>query len=281
MLFVRLFSVMLFVRLCSVVLFVRLFSVMLFVRLCSVVLFVRLCSVMLFVRLFSVMLFVRLFSVMLFVRLFSVILFVRLFSVLWFVRLCSVVLFVRLFSVMLFVRLFSVILFVRLLSVMLFVRLFSVMLFVRLCFIVMSLCAAFGPAVVLHSRYMSGPFSFLFQCGLCNVNSLCSFPDLWAWYCLEVLNSTFSSPLGYSLTSSLFVSRQLKGHVWQPYVIVGKTHWSITCCYPWNIALLDSFSKTVPCCFHPGIDFFFCSVFEVCSLPEIFGCSLFSVFPFC
>ena len=35
-------------------------------------------------------------------------------------------------------------------------------------------CAAFGPPVVLHSCYVSGPSPLLFQCVFYNVNYLCS-----------------------------------------------------------------------------------------------------------
>ena len=44
------------------------------------------------------------------------------------------------------------------------------------------LCAAFGPPIVLHSCYMTGPFPLWFQCVFYDINYLCSFPDLWAWY---------------------------------------------------------------------------------------------------
>ena len=39
------------------------------------------------------------------------------------------------------------------------------------------LCAAFGPPIVLHSCYMSGPCTFLLECVFYNVNYVCSFPD--------------------------------------------------------------------------------------------------------
>ena len=34
------------------------------------------------------------------------------------------------------------------------------------------------PPIVLHSYYTSGPSPLLFQCVFCNVDYLCSFPDL-------------------------------------------------------------------------------------------------------
>ena len=37
-------------------------------------------------------------------------------------------------------------------------------------------------------------------------------------------------------------------------------------CLSWSKNFLVFFSKTFPCCSDPGIDFFFCSVFEVCGL---------------
>ena len=42
------------------------------------------------------------------------------------------------------------------------------------------LCAAFGPPIVLHSCYMTGPFPLLFQCVFYDINYLCNFPDFWA-----------------------------------------------------------------------------------------------------
>ena len=44
------------------------------------------------------------------------------------------------------------------------------------------LCAAFGPPIVLHFYYMTGPFPLLFQCVFYDINYFCSFPDFWAWY---------------------------------------------------------------------------------------------------
>ena len=40
-------------------------------------------------------------------------------------------------------------------------------------------------------------------------------------------------------------------------------------CLYWNISLVF-FSKTASGCFDPGIDFFFCSVFEMWDLCEVF-----------
>ena len=44
------------------------------------------------------------------------------------------------------------------------------------------LCAPFGPPIVLHSCYMTGPFPLLFPCVFYDINYLCSFPDFWACY---------------------------------------------------------------------------------------------------
>ena len=41
----------------------------------------------------------------------------------------------------------------------------------------LTLCAAFGPPIVLHSSHKSGPSPLLFQCVFYNVCYLCSFPD--------------------------------------------------------------------------------------------------------
>ena len=42
----------------------------------------------------------------------------------------------------------------------------------------LSLSAAFGPPIALHSCYMSSPFLFLFQRVFYNVHYICYFPDL-------------------------------------------------------------------------------------------------------
>ena len=41
-------------------------------------------------------------------------------------------------------------------------------------------------------------------------------------------------------------------------------------CLSWSISLGFFFSKTAPRCFDSGIYFFFCSVFKVCGLSEVF-----------
>ena len=95
-----------------------------------------------------------------------------------------------------------------------------------------------------------------------------------------ILSCSFRSNIFLSIALwavlSLFVICLFRDHVWQPQVIVGKTHWSITCflsemgsCLSWSISLFV-FSKTAPCCCDPGIYFFFCSVFKVCGLSEVF-----------
>ena len=44
-------------------------------------------------------------------------------------------------------------------------------------FMVVTLCSV-CPPIVLHSCYVFGPSPLLFQCVFCNVDYLCSFPDL-------------------------------------------------------------------------------------------------------
>ena len=82
---------------------------------------------------------------------------------------------------------------------------------------------------------------------------------------LVALDPTFSFPLLFGRFS-----------VCLSFVIVGKTHWSITCflsemgsCLSWSISLFF-FSKIAPRCSDPGTYFFFCSVFKVCVLSEVF-----------
>ena len=62
---------------------------------------------------------------------------------------------------------------------------------------------------------------------------------------------------------------------------------SITCFFEWYgelsiLNLVEVFpflSKIAPHCSDPGIDFFFCSIFEVCGLSEVFEfCHFFNFF---
>ena len=79
---------------------------------------------------------------------------------------------------------------------------------------------------------------------------------------------------------SQFVNCLLRDNVWQPKVVVGKIHCCTTCFgfffffgVIWGLVYLRLlFPQTAPRCDH-GIDFFFCSVFEVCGLSEVFEVS--------
>ena len=53
-------------------------------------------------------------------------------------------------------------------------------------YLVATLCSIWSIPPIVHSCYTSGPSSLLFHCAFYNVNYLCSFPDLWAWYLIMV-----------------------------------------------------------------------------------------------
>ena len=127
---------------------------------------------------------------------------------------------------------------------------------------------------------MSGPSPLLFQCVIYTVNYF--FSDFCAWYLIVALDKAF--PLHCSLSGSqfvcqLFIERPCLaaiGLCWQETLVhYFFFYWSeMGSCPSWSIPLVF-LSKTAPRCSDPGIDFFFCSVFEMCGLAEVFEFFLF------
>ena len=103
---------------------------------------------------------------------------------------------------------------------------------------------------------------------------------------LLALGLTFSFPLLFERFSVCLSFVLFRDHVWQPWVMVGKIQWNITCflsemgsCLSWSISLF--FSKTASRCSDSGIYFFFSGVFKVCGLSEVFEFCHFFFFFFC
>ena len=106
----------------------------------------------------------------------------------------------------------------------------------------LSPCAVFGPPIVLHSCYMSGPSPLLFQCVFCKV-SYVLFLISEHGILFFSFSLTFSSPFALWAVLSLFVNCLLRDHFGYPKVIVGKTYWSITCFFEWygELSILEYF----------------------------------------
>ena len=79
------------------------------------------------------------------------------------------------------------------------------------------LCAVFGPPIVHHSRYMSGPSPLLFQCVFYDVSYFFVFFPISEH---GILPCNFRSSIFLStalwVVLSLFVICLLRDHVWQP-----------------------------------------------------------------
>ena len=101
---------------------------------------------------------------------------------------------------------------------------------------------------------------------------------------LVALDLTLSSPLLFELFSvcQLFIESPclaVIGHCWQDTLVKYLFLSDMGSCLSWSI--LFFFSKTAPCCSDPGTDFFFCSVFEMCGLPEVLEFFFFTVCTVC
>ena len=152
------------------------------------------------------------------------------------------------------------------------------------------LFVAFGPPIVLHSCYMSGPSPLLFQCVFYNINYLGGggggggggswYPSMVSY--LVALDLAFSSLLLFEWFSvclpivyweTIFDSHRslLARHIGPLLdcfvVVVFSVRWGVV--YLGIFPCLFFFPKTAPGCSDPGLDFF-CTVFEVCGLSEVF-----------